>query len=93
LKSLISFRTIFTGKNKTLYFQLFNVTARPSRKGNERLTWFIYSIITVIIPFTSSKTSNLPRCLQTLFGFTQVTLGKTLETIMENDSAPKPNLL
>jgi len=41
-----------------------------SRKGDERSTWFIYSIIAIIIPFTSSKTSNLLRCLQTLFGFT-----------------------
>jgi len=41
-----------------------------SHKGDERSTWFIYSIIAVIIPFTSSKTSNLFRCLKTLFGFT-----------------------
>lgn len=43
-----------------------------SRKGDERSTWFIYSIIAVIIPFTSSKTSNLLRCLRTLFGFTVI---------------------
>ena len=43
-----------------------------SRKGDERSTWFIYSIIAIIIPFTSSKTSNLLRCLQTLFGFTVI---------------------
>ena len=43
-----------------------------SRKGDERSTWFIYSIIAVIIPFTSSKTSNLLRCLKTLFGFTTI---------------------
>ena len=45
-----------------------------SRKGDERSTWFVYSIIAIIIPFTSSKTSNLLRCLQTLFGFNINTL-------------------
>ncbi len=44
-----------------------------SRKGDERSTWFIYSIIAIIIPFTYSKTSNLLRCLQTLFGFSLMT--------------------
>ena len=39
-----------------------------SRKGDERGIWFVYKLIAVIIPFTSSKTSNLLRCLQTLFG-------------------------
>ena len=40
-----------------------------SRKGEERGIWFVYTIIAIIIPFTSSKTSNLLRCLKTLFGF------------------------
>ena len=43
----------------------FNV----SRKGPERGTWFIYTLLAVITHFTSSRTSNLIRCLQTLFGF------------------------
>ena len=43
-----------------------------SRKGDERSTWFIYTILAVVIPFTSSKTSNLLRCLKTLFGFTTI---------------------
>ena len=30
-----------------------------SRKGEKRGTWFIYTLIVIIIPFTSSKTSNL----------------------------------
>lgn len=38
----------------------------PSRKGEERGTWFIYTLIAIIIPFTSSKTSNLFRCLKSL---------------------------
>jgi hypothetical protein len=40
-----------------------------SRKGDERGIWFIYTIVAIIIPFTSSKTSNLLRCLKGLFGF------------------------
>ena len=43
-----------------------------SRKGDERGTWFIYTLIAIIIPFTSSKTSNLLRCLKSLFGFTDI---------------------
>jgi len=40
-----------------------------SRKGGERGIWFIYTIVAIIVPFTSSKTSNLLRCLKGLFGF------------------------
>jgi len=43
-----------------------------SRKGDERGTWFVYTLVAIIIPFTSSKTSNLLRCLKTLFGFTAI---------------------
>jgi len=43
-----------------------------SRKGKERGTWFIYTLVAIIIPFTSSKTSNLFRCLKGLFGFTDI---------------------
>ena len=39
-----------------------------SRKSGERGIWFAYTLLAVIIPFTSSKTSNLLRCLKTLFG-------------------------
>lgn len=40
-----------------------------SRKADERGTWFVYTLLAIIIPFTSSKTSNLLRCLKSLFGF------------------------
>jgi hypothetical protein len=40
-----------------------------SRKADERGTWFVYTLVAIIIPFTSSKTSNLLRCLKSLFGF------------------------
>ena len=43
-----------------------------SKKGQERGTWFLYSIMAIIIPFTSSKTSNLLRCLKTMFGFSVI---------------------
>jgi hypothetical protein len=43
-----------------------------SRKGNERGIWFVYTIIAILVPFTSSKTSNILRCLNTLFGFTGI---------------------
>ena len=39
-----------------------------SRKGEERGLWFIYTVMAIIIPFTSSKTSNLLRSLKALFG-------------------------
>ena len=40
---------------------------KHSRKGPERGTWFIYTLLAVITHFTSSRSSNLLRCLQTLF--------------------------
>ena len=40
-----------------------------SRKGSERGIWFVYTIIAIVVPFTSSKTSNILRCLNSLFGF------------------------
>ena len=59
----------------------------PSRKGDERGIWFVYTIIAVIIPFTSSKTSNLLRCLQTLFGFTGIAK-KRFYTFMASPKIP-----
>jgi len=43
-----------------------------SRKSHERGAWFVYSLVAIIIPFTSSRTSNLLRCLRGLFGFTGI---------------------
>ena len=37
-------------------------------KGDERGVWFVYTLLAVITHFTSSRSSNLLRCLQTLFG-------------------------
>jgi hypothetical protein len=37
-------------------------------KGDERGAWFVYTLLAVITHFTSSRSANLLRCLQTLFG-------------------------
>ena len=39
-----------------------------SRLGRVRAHWFVFTLLAVIVPFTSSMTSNLLRSLQTLFG-------------------------
>jgi hypothetical protein len=36
--------------------------------GRERAQWFTYTLLAVVVPFTSSMTSNLLRTLTTLFG-------------------------
>lgn len=38
-------------------------------QGQKRKVWFVYTLLAVLVPFTSSITSNLLRSLQTLFGF------------------------
>ena len=43
-----------------------------SRKGDERGAWFIHTLVAIILPFTSSRTSNLLRTLATLFGFSDI---------------------
>ena len=37
-------------------------------QGQRRKVWFVYTLLAVIVPFTSSITSNLLRALKTLFG-------------------------
>ncbi|RDH90971.1 MAG: transposase, partial [endosymbiont of Seepiophila jonesi] len=39
-----------------------------SSLGRERAHWFVFTLLAVIVPFTSSMTSNLLRSLHTLFG-------------------------
>ncbi len=43
-----------------------------SQKGDERGPWFVYTMLAIILPFTSSRTSNLLRALKILFGFTDI---------------------
>jgi len=40
-----------------------------SKLGIKRSIWFAYTLVAIIVPFTSSITSNLLRSLNTLFGF------------------------
>jgi hypothetical protein len=58
-----------------------------SRKADERGIWFVYTIVAIIIPFTSSKTSNILRCLNTLFGFTGIAK-KRFYTFMASPKIP-----
>jgi len=58
-----------------------------SKKGEERAQWFIYTILAVIVPFTSSKTSNLLRCLRTIFGFSHVS-NRRFYTFMASSKLP-----
>ena len=44
--------------------QEFSTTAQ----GQRRAVWFAYTLLAVVVPFTSSMTSNLLRALHTLFG-------------------------
>lgn len=39
-----------------------------TNQGQKRKVWFAYTLLAVVVPFTSSITSNLLRSLQTLFG-------------------------
>jgi SRSO17 transposase len=65
----------------------FKANFAHSRKGQERGAWFIYTLLAVIIPFTSSKTSNLLRCLHTVFGLTHIT-GRRFYTFMASSKLP-----
>jgi SRSO17 transposase len=58
-----------------------------SRKGEERSQWFIYTILAIIFPFASSKTSNLLRCLKTIFGFSYITK-RRFYTFMASSKIP-----
>ena len=39
-----------------------------SRLGRQRSRWFVYTLLAFIAPFTSSISSNILRCMNTLFG-------------------------
>jgi hypothetical protein len=38
-----------------------------TEKAQERALWFTYTLLAILIPITSARTSNLLRCLQSLF--------------------------
>ena len=39
-----------------------------TRLGRQRSRWFVYALLAFIVPFTSSISSNILRCINTLFG-------------------------
>ena len=39
-----------------------------TRLGRQRSRWFVYTLLAFIVPFTSSISSNILRCINTLFG-------------------------
>lgn len=59
----------------------------PSRKAHERGSWFVYTILAILVPFTSSKTSNILRCITTLFGVTGIGK-KRFYTFMASPNIP-----
>jgi len=61
-----------------------------SRKGPERGTWFVYTLLAVITHFTSSRTSNLLRCLVTLFDLP--ICQRRFYTFMASPKLPWPRL-
>jgi hypothetical protein len=58
-----------------------------SQKGDERGPWFIYTLLAIILPFTSSRTSNLLRALKVLFGFSDIQK-KRYYTFMASSKIP-----
>jgi hypothetical protein len=58
-----------------------------SKKAQERSIWFVYTIIAIIVPFSSSRTSNILRCLKTLFGFDRIRR-KKFYTFMASPKIP-----
>jgi hypothetical protein len=63
---------------------------QTSRKGPERGVWFVYTLLAVITHFTSSRTSNLLRCLQTLFELPLTQ--RRFYTFMASPKLPWPQL-
>lgn len=57
-----------------LHFLLAELKAdfNHSEKGKERGIWFLHTLLAIILPFTSSKTSNLLRVFHVLFGFAEI---------------------
>ncbi|BBO87032.1 transposase [Desulfosarcina ovata] len=58
-----------------------------SSKGQERGIWFVYTIVAIIVPFASSRTSNILRCLKTVFGFSGISR-KKFYTFMASPRIP-----
>lgn len=57
-----------------------------TKLGRERAQWFTYTLLSVVVPFTSSMTSNLLRTLHTLFGLSPD--AKRFYTFMASPTLP-----
>lgn len=73
----------------TLHSLLSNLKEEfiSSRKGEERGAWFVYTLLAIILPFTSSKTSGLVRALESIFGFAGISQ-KRYYTFMASAKIP-----
>lgn len=58
--------------------------------GRERASLFVYTLLSIIVPFTSSMSSNLLRALETLFGME--IRKKRFYTFMASSTLPWPKL-
>ena len=57
-----------------------------SRLGRQRSRWFVYTILAFIVPFTTSISSNILRCINTLFGID--VNRRRFYTFMESNKIP-----
>jgi hypothetical protein len=48
--------------------QDFQALFAATEKGQERLHWLLLTLQAIIVPITASRTSNLLRAIETLFG-------------------------
>jgi hypothetical protein len=73
----------------TLHSLLSNLKEEfaSSSKGEERGAWFVYTLLAIILPFTSSKTSGLVRALESVFGFAGISQ-KRYYTFMASAKIP-----
>ena len=58
--------------------------------GRQRSQWFIYALLAFIVPFTSSISSNILRCINTLFGLS--VNRRRFYTFMASNKLPWSNL-
>lgn len=73
----------------TLHSLLSNLNEEfdSSRKGEERGAWFVYTLLAIILPFSSSRTSGLVRALESVFGFAGISQ-KRYYTFMASAKIP-----
>jgi hypothetical protein len=57
-----------------------------TRLGRKRSRWFVYTLLAFIVPFTSSISSNILRCINTLFGLS--VNRRRFYTFMESNKLP-----